>query len=206
MSAMNPNNGTPLDYLNQIAPEQHKHTFLGSLRPVHYIAGGVVIVLLLVLIIGIAANGGHGSTNDMQHLLARLQTTTTIASDADKKIKSGSLLVINSNLDIYLANTNRDIVKPFKEVGVTSGSVPKKVTTDENGTSLSTKLEDARLNAIFDSTYAREMAYQTATILTLMKTIYQSTNNNDVKSFLQTAYKNLQPTQEAFDSFTTTTE
>jgi hypothetical protein len=200
---MQPN--TPLDYLNQIAPQQQSHSFLRTLKPIHYIAGGVVILLFLILVIGLIAKGASGSTSDMQHLVARLQTTATIASDADKNIKSGQLSVTNSNLDIYLTNTNRDIVAPFKEVGVSS-KVDKTIAAAESGTALSSRLEDARLNAVFDSTYAREMSYQLSTILTLMKKIYQSTGNKDVKTFLQTAYNNLLPTQQSFDGFSTTTE
>ncbi len=205
-AAQPPSQGTPLDYLDQIAPQQQKHALIGALKPIHYIIGGVVIVLLLVLVIGLAFRGGTSTVTNMQHLMARLKTTTTIASKADQTIKSGSLSVINTNLDIYLANTNRDIATSFKELGVTSANIDPAITKAENGAALSARLEDARLNAVFDSTYAREMSYLLATIMTLMKTISQSTNNVDIKAFLQSAYTNLQPTQQSFDSFSTTTE
>ncbi len=200
---MNPNN--PLDYLNQIAPQQPKRRVIGTLRPLHYVIGGIIIVLGLVLIIGLVVRGTSNPTRDMQHLVARLQTTATIANNADKSIKDGQLSVVNSNLEIYLTNTNRDIAAPFKKAGVGS-KIPKDVISTENGNDLSARLEDARLNAVFDSTYAREMAYQLSSIMTLMKKVYQSTDNKDVKTFLETAYNNLQPTEQSFSSFKATTE
>jgi len=202
-----PVQGTPLDYLNQIAPDQQKRSFLGSLKPIHYIFVGIIALLLFVLLIGLALRGtGATPVTNMEHLMARLQTTQTIATNADKTIKNGSLAAINSNLDIYLVNTNRDITTTFKAVGVTSASIDKTITASEKGTALSSRLEDARLNAVFDSTYAREMSYQLSTVMTLMKSIYQATSDSHVKNFLQTAYTNLQPTQQSFDSFSTTTE
>jgi len=203
---MNPTQVNPLDYLNQIAPSEQKAPRLGSFKPVHFIAAGLIALLLLILVIGLVTKAAGGPTANMEHLAARLQATAKIAAAADPNIKSGKLAALNSNLDIFLTNTNRDIAAPFKEVGVDTAHLSKAMITSEAGTQLSARLDDARLNAVFDSTYAREMAYQLATILTLMKEVYKVTGNTDVKNFLENAYTNLEPTQQSFDSFSATTE
>jgi hypothetical protein len=202
--------GSSLDYLNQIAPTTTKTSLFGikgPLKPIHYIFAGLVGLLVIVLIVSIVANSASsGNTGKMQHLAARLTTTATIVNSAEANLKDGKLKTLNSNLKLFLTNTNRDIVAPFGKLGVNTNKLPKSIVTSEAATDVSARLEDARLNAVYDSTYAREMSYQLATTLSLMKEIYSSTKNKEAKDFLETAYSNLQPTQQAFADFTATTE
>jgi hypothetical protein len=45
------------------------------------------------------------------------------------------------------------------------------------------------------------MAHQLDITLILMQKIFNSTSDSSLKSFLSTAYKNLQPTQKQFEDF-----
>ena len=63
------------------------------------------------------------------------------------------------------------------------------------------RLEDARLNAVFDRTYAREMEYQLATLLALMERVYSSTSSSSLKEYLEESYDNLEPLHEQFAAF-----
>ena len=65
-------------------------------------------------------------------------------------------------------------------------------------------LENARLNAIYDRTYAREMAYRISTIISLAEDIKLSTNSQSLTKFLDTTIDNLSPTQKALDEFNAT--
>lgn len=204
-----PGQGTSLDYLNQIAPTASKKAlpFIGGpLKPIHYIFAGLIVLLVIVLIVSIASNAGGGAKRKLEHLAARLSTTATIVEDAESRLKSTTLRTLNSNLKLSLANTNRDIVAPLARVGITTSKLPASVTEEEAATDVTNRLEDARLNAVYDSTYAREIAYQLDTTLTLMKDAYSSSKNEQVKSFLTTAYNNLEPTKEAFAEFNASTE
>jgi hypothetical protein len=204
-----PGQGTSLDYLNQIAPTAAKKSlpFIGGpLKPIHYIFAGLIILLVVVLIISIAANAGGGNKRKLEQLAGRLNTTATIVEGAESRLKSTILRTLNSNLKLSLANTNRDITAPLARIGINTTKLPANVVREEAATDVTDRLEDARLNAVYDSTYAREMAYQLDTILTLMKDAYSSSNNEQVKSFLTTAYNNLEPTQEAFAEFNASTE
>jgi len=201
--------GTSLDYLNQIAPNSGKKTLPligGPLKPVHYIFATLIALLVITLIISIVANAGGGGKTKLERLAARLTTTAKIVDSAEPDLKSTVLRGLNSNLKLSLANTNREIVAPFAKVGVTTNKLSKSIVADEAAKDVTDRLEDARLNAVYDSTYAREMAYQLDTILTLMKDVYSSTRSEQVKTFLDTSFKNLEPTQEAFAEFNASNE
>ena len=203
---MNPDQN-PLDYLNQIAPVKQRKDFLRTLRPVHYIIGIVLVLILLIVVVSLLANAANAPKVQLQRLAARLQATTTIAQNANANIRDGNLEVINSNLQIYLTNMNQAIIKPMAAVGVNAKSLPSNIVASEKDPGqITEELTNAHLSGTFDSTYARDMAYQLATTMTLMKEIYQSTPSSSLKSFLETSYNNLQPTQQSFASFTTTTE
>jgi hypothetical protein len=196
---MNPDqNEYPVDYLNQIAPQQKK-AMLNPKLVFGLIGGGVLLLIVVVLLIN--SSGSAGPTQKMQTLAARLLTLQTISNDAQKTIKSGALRGINSNLNIFLTNTNRDIVSPLAKSGIEVAKIDKSITQKEDGSALKQRLENARLNAIYDRTYVREMNYQLDTVTTLMQDIYTSSGNASIKEFLVTTDKNLQPIKKQFLEF-----
>ncbi len=199
---MNPNQpNTPLsiDYLNQITPQGPKRQLFNSRQ---LVLAGIVGGVLLLAIIGSIISSALGSSKDpIQHLAARLQTTATIASDAQSKLKSTEMRSLNSTLSLNLINTNRDIVAQLAKSNLTLNGLDKTIVASEDGSAMSKRLEDARLNAIYDRTYAREMSYQLETIAALIDQIQASTSDQSLKSFLQTTADNLQPTQKAFADF-----
>lgn len=192
-----------IDYLNQIAPQQTKRRFLSNKQ---LIIGGILgVVILVVVVMSIILNAGS-TTQSSQQLAARLQSTETIVGDANSAIKSSQLRALNSSLKIFLTNANRDIAAPLLRDGITVTKIDKKVIAAEVGTDITDRLEDARLNAVYDRTYAREIAYRLQTIITLMRSLYESTRNEEFKTFLSTAYTNLEPTQKAFAEFNSVNE
>lgn len=196
-----PTNPSPLDYLNQIAPPTPKKPLfrLSGLSLILAIVGLlVVIVSVLALVLNIV---GNSQRQPLEQLAARLATTETIVNDAQKNLKNSELRSLNSNLKIFLTNTNRDIAEPLLKSGVNINKMDKNTVAKESGDAIAERLEDARLNAVFDRTYAREMAYQLETIITLMKQIYGSTGSSSLKEFLNTTYSNLEPTQKSFAEF-----
>ena len=199
---MYPNQQQPptysVDYLNQIAPQGPKKRFLGRKEIIIAVilAGLVIIVGLLALIINLGS-----SSDPSQQLAARLLATQTIVEGAQSKLKSTELRTLNSNISIYLTNTNRDIVTSLAGVDIDIKKLDASIVVSEAGTTITDRLEDARLNATYDRTYAREIAYQLATIVALMRQLYESTSSASFKTFLENAYTNLEPTQKAFEDF-----
>jgi hypothetical protein len=170
------------------------------------LVGAVVLIIIICIIAGIASAATGGRKTPWQQLSARLATTQAIANDATTKLKSSQLRSLNSDLKLYLTNTQRDLATPLEKNGIVANKLPESITLKEAGTDISTRLEDARLNAKFDSTYAREMSYQLATIMALYQKLYNQTGSESTKSFLTSAYNNLSQTQKSFEDFSTTTE
>ncbi len=203
---MYPNQQTPpvysTDYLNQIAPQGPKKRW-GLSRMQLMIAGALALAVLIVIILAIVLNSG-GSSKPEQQLAAKLIMTEKLTDDAKDKLKSSTLRTLNSNLKINLTQINRNIVDPLKKDKIDVASLDAKVVASESGTDILSRLEDARLNVNYDRTYAREIAYQLELIVALMRQINTSTDNADLKTFLDGAYTNLQPTQKSFEDFNAT--
>jgi ABC-type Na+ efflux pump permease subunit len=189
----------PVDYLNQISTQQQKPGITN--KRFLLLIGGAVALILIAVIFMVASSGVTGPKEKMQTLAARLLTLQTVASDAQANIKSGDLRDTNSNLTIFLTNTNRDIAEPLTESGIDVEKLDEKIVAQESGETLTADLEEARLNAVFDRTYAREMSYQLDTVSVLIREIYNSTNNASFKSFLENTNANLEPLREQFSNF-----
>jgi hypothetical protein len=203
---MNPPNGqTPLDYLNQIAPVTPKRPrFELNKRTILFGAGiAVVFVILLAIVVNVI---GSSRTAPWQQLSARLATTHGVAVDATSKLKNSQIRSANSNLGIYLTNTRRDLTAPLALKNIDPEKLPESVTINEADALMIQRLEDARLNAKYDSTYAREMSYKLSTILSLYQELFNSTGDPNTKLFLETAYNNLLPIQETFANFSASNE
>jgi len=190
-----------IDYLNQIAPQASKKMKLSLIQIILIAVGALAIIITLSIVITSLANAGK---NDLQHLAARLQSTETIVGDAQNKIKSTNLRALNSNLKIYLTNTNRDIAAPLLLQNITASKLDKTIISSESGADITSRLEDARLNAVYDRTYAREIAYRLSTVIALMNKIDSSTSSTGLKTFLSDSIKNLEPTQASFEDFNAT--
>lgn len=187
-----------IDYLNQIAPQPQKSGIKDKFF--FFIIGGGLLVAAVVLI-SLLSSSSNGPTQKMQTLSARMTTLQKISGDTQKSLKSGDLRSTNSNLTIFLTNANRDIVAPLASNSVDVKKIDQKITKAEDGAALTQKLEDARLNAVLDRTYAREMTYQLQTIAALMKQIYDSSNSKTLKAYLEKTDADVQPLIKQFSDF-----
>lgn len=195
----------PTDYLNQIAPQAPKKSvFNFGARQIIMIGAALVILVITLSVVMNAITSGK--REPLEHLSARLTATQTVVTNAQVNLKSSKLRSLNGNLKLYMTNTNRDIAAPLLTVGVDTKKLSKSIVAAESTTALSARLEDARLNAVFDRTYAREMTYQLGTLMTTMNEIYKSTSNAALKTVLETSYDNLKPTQASFANFSSATD
>jgi nitrogen fixation/metabolism regulation signal transduction histidine kinase len=203
---MNPPNGqTPLDYLNQIAPtSQKKPVFKLNLRMV--IFAGIIFIILMIIIANVSAAISNASKEPWQEFAARLAATAMIVDHSSDIIKNSQLRSLNSDLKLYLTNTQRDLDTPLKQLGINQDNLPASITKKESADAVLARLEDGRLNAKYDSTYAREMSYQLATTLALLQQLYKTNVGSQTKAFLQSAYSNLAPTYKAISDFSASNE
>lgn len=194
-----------MNYLDQIAPQQQKKPlFALNLRSI-LILGGALVVLVIILVT-ISNLFGSSRLEPWQQLSARLATTAATADSATASIKNNRLKSINSELKIYMVNTQRDMTAPLQTLKIDPAKLPASVVTQENGEAMMQRLEDARLNAKYDSTYAREMTYQLSTILALLSELYNSNPSTATKASLEKAYASLEPIQKNLASYSASTE
>jgi predicted outer membrane protein len=203
---MNPQNGqTPLDYLNQIAPQaQKKPVFTLNWKTITL---GILVLITLILILANVASGiANAQKEPWERYTARLAATGKMVDSSSGKIKNSQLRSLNSDLKLYITNTQRDLATPLANLGINPEKLPQSITKKENSEEALARLEDGRLNARYDSTYAREMSYQLATTLALIQQLYKSNVSAPTKLFLEDAYKNLAPTYEAISKFSASNE
>jgi len=201
---MDPNQQVPANYLDQIAARPQKTGFLSSrLRRIFMILGGLtVVVLILSIVSGLT---GSGRDTSWYQLVARLNATAEVADSSSGKLKSSQLRSLNSEVGIFITNTNRDIAAPLERMKIDVAKTPESVAASEAAQPMLDRLEDARLNAVYDRTYAREMTYQLALLLSQLRQMYDSTNDEETKSFLETTFNNLQATHTAFANYSEST-
>jgi hypothetical protein len=158
----------------------------------------LIIVLTLAVVLNVSASARK---QPLETLTARLSATQKVVAAAQPNLKSSALRSQNSSLNLYLTDLNSDIAEPMKNNGVDVKKLSDSVLAKESTTDLTARLEEARLNARYDRTYAREMAYLLDTTLTLTKQIYSTTNSTTLKTFLEATYNNLEKAQQTFADF-----
>lgn len=191
-------NPIPMNYLDEIAPQQKPSGMNNKL--LFIIIGGVVALVVLLLMIMIASSGS-GKPKTLQVLGLRLQTLQKVSAGAQKNIKDTDLRSANSTLVTYLTNANRDIEKPLEAADITLSQASKATIKKESGDELLAALEDARLNGVYDRTYAREMAYQLETVLVLMTSSKKTTKSKSLKDFVDAHHSDLVTLQKQFADY-----
>lgn len=189
----------PSDYLDQIAAPQPVKT----LNPIVLwgLIGGVL--LLVVIVVMAVMNGSKGDTSSsLTGVAARFNNLQSVAEDAQENLQSSELRTLNSSLALSLTNSNRDLADPLKAQDIKLKDKKNRTITASASEfeELSTRLEDARLNAVFDRTYAREMTYQLKTLRSDMAVLYEKSKSKSLKTALETADTNLKPLVEGFEA------
>lgn len=187
----------PSDYLNQIAaPAQVK-----TLNP--FVLWGLiagVLLLAVIIVVAVVSGGGRDATSSLAGVAARFSALQTVSEDAQENLQSSELRTLNSSLALSLTNSNRDLAGPLKLQKIDPKDKKNRTVTTVTAEfgKLDKRLEDARLNAVFDRTYAREMTYQLKTLRADMLALYKQTRSKSLKTALATADSNLKPLVKSF--------
>ncbi len=188
------------DYLNQIAAPAPVKT----INPVFLwgLIGGLLLLAVVVLI-GVSSASSGPSASSLTAVGAKLANLQTVSEGARKNIQSSELRTLNSSLYLSLTNTNRDLAEQLKkqDIKLTDKKNASVTASAKETEELQGRLEDARLNAVYDRTYAREMLYQLRTLHSDMGILYKKSRNNDLKEILNTADNNFNPVIEGLASF-----
>lgn len=192
-----------IDYLDQIAPPPSgPKLFSGSFT---WIVIGLAILFIFAVSI-IALNSGTSNTVSAQTAYLRFDNLSKVTTKYHKYLKSSKLSSTDSNFTLFMTNAERDLVDPMAKNGTDVKKIDKTLAAKEKSYSadVTAKLEDARLNAILDRVYAREMAYQAQQLIDLYKKMVLN-KSKSISDNAKNAIPNLEPIQKAFADFNDTT-
>ncbi len=192
----------PATYLDQIAAQPTATT----LKPwqLWSFIGGVLLLLIIVVVMLMNA-GGSSQATQLTHFVYRVNALKVAANDNEKNIKNSHLVASNAQMQSILAGISQESNVILANNGVKKlPEVPKGALITTEFDKLSSKLDDARLNAVFDRTYAREIAYQLATLRAEIVALYTRSNSESTKAFLKTSDTNLEPLEKQFANFNDT--
>lgn len=202
---MNSSQQLPPNYLDDIAPKQQKTSFvMGKKRLLVFI--GIIVVILIIIVSMLLGALTTSRKEPWEQLAARLTATSEVVESSQGKIKNSQLRSTNSNLKISLTNAQRDLAAPLASANVNPAKLSKSVAEAESSALMLERLEDARLNAKYDSTYAREMSYQLANLLTVLRQLYNASTSETNKAFLITTFDNFKPVQKSLSEFSASNE
>ena len=190
------------DYLNQIAaPAPVK-----KMNPLFMwgLIGGLLALAIVVVVAVSSGAGGGTSTSSLTAVASKLENLKKTSEEAQKNIQSGELRSVNGSLTLVLANANRDMAEPLAAKDIKLKDEKKQasvVKITKEFEALDERLNDARLNAVYDRTYAREMTFALKTLNSDMSILYKSTRSDSLKDVLNTSDTNLAPLLSEFESF-----
>ena len=192
--------GPGIDYLNSIAAQPQVKT----INP-FILWGLIAAALIAVIVIVIAiASGGNSPTKQLAQVGASTASLKVLTETANDDIQNSELRSINSSLTLTLTNTNRDLAGYLKKEQINLKDVKKDKTIAAVTASygeVSQRLEDARLNGLYDRTYVRELIYLLKTLHADMEELYGSSNSKSLKTVLETNDNNLAPLLESLEAF-----
>lgn len=190
----------PSDYLNSIAPPAPVKT----LNP--FVLWGLIagaLGLVIVAFFAISSLGGPTASGSLTNVAAQMSSLQTVTKSAQGNLQNSELRTINSSLTLILTNANRDMAEPLKSRDISLKDKKNKtvVAVQADAESLEKRLEDARLNGVYDRTYAREMTFALKSLRSDMAALYKASNSKSLKDALATADDSLLPITQDFDSF-----
>lgn len=194
-----------VDYLGGIAPKQAKNTIKIAGKSINktmfWGAIGGVIALLLAATLFILTPKQTGVANLNESSLFRsLVSTSEITKKAGRNIKSSKLRAVNSSFTSLLIGSAKEMQDPLSK----SGLDPKKLESEakkpsKDDTKVIDTLESARLNAMYDNAYNREMQHRIRTMLITLDRIQKMNNNKGMQEFVKNTRPKLETIQKLLE-------
>lgn len=198
----NPQADYSIDYFNEISSPVTNSG--GPSAKVMIVA--IVVALLAVVLFAFTLFSSEPSIKqETVALQQRMLTLQEITDDHHEYLKDSDLRGVDSSLQLFLADSLKDIEKPLTELGID----PEKAATEQllakeaaYKADIEATLEDARLNAVLDRTYARELVYELSVVRDMMKDIASQSESESLDEFLTSSDANLTPIAQRFEQFT----
>ena len=178
-------NAAPTSYLDSISTPIPQKT----LNPV--ILWGLIggVLLLAVTMVLTLANSGGNPKESLTTYQLRVEALEEVSVEAQENIQTSELRIINSNLSLVLTDAKQGVAE-FQTEKVDKKSEAFQTVAAETE-ELKSNLDEARLNAIYDRTYARELRYEITSLRSQMGVIYDKSRSSKLKEYLEATNKNL---------------
>ncbi len=203
---MQPNNHQPnqpfsSNYLESIAAKQPVKT----MNPLVLwgLIGGLLI-FMIIAVLGLSSVSTGTPSASLASIGATLDDLQDVSESSQKNIQSTQLQSLNSNLTLTLTNTNRDIAKILTAQKISLKDTKNNkslVVVKNNFDALNQRLEDARLNGVFDRTYAREITYALKNLHVDMGQLYKSAKSKELKKILNSTDESLAVLLSSYQDF-----
>lgn len=188
------------NYLDSIAPPPPRAKFLsGGFGKIFFILIAVFVLAVSLII----AFSGKDNTADLQQVAVRLKNFSFTTKSVQKYLKSSNLSSTNSNLQIWITNSQREAEDLLGKAGVKKTEYNKTMVASEKkiAADLDAKFEDARLSARLDRVYASTMAAETQKLINMYNTMAKKSGAKAIRDYAKSASANLTPIQKSFDSY-----
>lgn len=192
-----------IDYLDQMAapvkqPLEKKYLFAG-------IGVGVALILALGLFMFMPQR-----TTSIANEVSLYTTMIDVEKSTDqsaRNLKSSGMSSANSSIRSTLTNAARDMQTPLTNMGqnpstLKSAAVKPPYHDDE----LVTTLEDARLNGIYDRTYAREINTKMKLMISYMESIEATNSRESMQEFIKKNKKSFEDIQNSIEDWQSSDE
>lgn len=185
-------------YLDQIAapPQQKKANPLLLWSMI----GGVLLAAVIFIML-LSSNSAPSPTQRITDLLTRTQSLKTTVQDNAENIKDSKLRASNSSLASILSGMENEFTTYLASTGIKSPKAAKDSPIVGEFTTMSEKLEDARLNERFDTVYTREVSYQIKQIRSEFTIVYNDIKSKEFQETLVEEDKSLKDLSSDFSKF-----
>lgn len=189
-----------IDYLNEISLPVRKSNGPNLKIMIAVILAGLLAVALFAFTL---LNQQPSIKDEVRQLHARLTTLQSIAKAEQRYLRSSDLRSINSSYQLFLTDSLSAMDVPLQKLDINIKQTDKPLAAKESKhqDGLQAKLEDARLNAVLDRTYSRDMAYELEVARSMMRSIHAKTSSKSTKEFLEKSDANLTPIAKRFEQF-----
>ena len=166
---------------------------------------GVIAVVAIIIIIMVLSGNKKSPLEDVFRLNARLTNLSNTINNYKGALKSSDLRSTSSSLANILTSTSSAVtpLTATDEYKKLSKSATEQISAEETEQSntLNTTLENAKLNATLDRTYAREMSYQVYQLIQLEQSTKETTNDESLKTALDSSINNLNASYNDLSNF-----
>lgn len=201
------------DYLDQISKSARpmkpaKKGIVGIITSKYFMWGMIALAILVVAIIFGSMLGGKTTIEERCITLnLRLTNTSGVITEYQPSVKSSLLRSLSASLNSILTNTSAQLKNYMVKAYEYKDEKVKESLVEEanlNKDSLESELFEAKINGLLDRTFSHKMALEIYSIMSDEASIVNSTNEDELKTLLNTSRTSLENLYTQFNDFSET--